>query len=216
MSQNRTFFKQDFWLMAVLFLGLSTATFAQPAGSTLKPSPSTPTPPADNSAANPPAATAPRTISKGQAIYLVRSTLMTLNDADRSGNYTVLRDLAAPEFQNKNSAADLAQSFGDLRRRKFDLFAVSFASPQFSSDPALDSSGKVRLMGFFPTQPLQINFDLTFESVNGQWRLFAISVATPAAPKQQSSVSPPSSAPEKKGKAFYNVRLFSGMAGWRW
>ena len=71
-------------------------------------------------------------------------------------------------------------------------------------------------MGFFPTQPLQINFDLTFESVNGQWKLLAISVATPAAPKQQSSVSPPSSAPEKKGKAFYNVRLFSGMAGWRW
>src|SRR5215471_18415075 len=123
MSQNRTFFKQDFWLIAVLFVGLSTAAFAQPAGSTMKPSNApTATPPA----AKPPAATAPRTISKGQAIYLVRSTLMTLNDADRSGNYTVFRDLAAPEFQNRNSAADLAQSFGDLRRRKFDLFAVSF------------------------------------------------------------------------------------------
>ena len=29
-----------------------------------------------------------------QAIYLIRSTLLTLNDANRSGNYTVLRDLA--------------------------------------------------------------------------------------------------------------------------
>ena len=107
-------------------------------------------------------------------------------------------------------------SFLDLRRRKFDLFAVSFAPPQFNPDPSVDASGRVRLMGFFATQPLQINFDLTFESVNGEWKLFAISVATPPAPKQQSSLSPPASSPQSKGKAFYKVRLFSGMAGWRW
>jgi len=55
----------------------------------------------------------------------VRSTLLTLNDANHSGNYTVLHDLAAPDFQAKNSAADLAQSFADLRRRNFDLFAAA-------------------------------------------------------------------------------------------
>jgi hypothetical protein len=215
MSKNRTFSKQSAWLMAALFLWLSSAALAQPAGSTMKPNNvSTATPPADTTAAKP--AAAPRTISKGQAVYLVRSTLMMLNDANRSGNYTVLRDLAAPEFQSKNSAADLAQSFLDLRRRKFDLFAVSFAPPQFTPDPALDSSGRVRLTGFFATQPLQIKFDLTFESVAGEWKLLAISVATPAAPKQQSSLSPPASSPQQKGKPFYNVHLFSGMAGWRW
>jgi hypothetical protein len=34
---------------------------------------------------------------------------LTLNDANRSGNYTVLRDLAAPDFQGRNTAADLSQ-----------------------------------------------------------------------------------------------------------
>jgi hypothetical protein len=38
------------------------------------------------------------------------------------------------------------------------------------------------LTGYFPTRPLQINFDLIFQSVAGQWRLFGISIATPEAP----------------------------------
>jgi hypothetical protein len=57
----------------------------------------------------PPAQNLP--VSVEQAFYLIRSTLLTLNDANRSGNYSVLRDLAAPDFQAKNSAADLADSF---------------------------------------------------------------------------------------------------------
>ncbi len=56
-------------------------------------------------------------VSLEQALYLIRSTLITLNDANRSGNYTVLRDLASPEFQGNNTAADLSQIFADLRKR---------------------------------------------------------------------------------------------------
>jgi hypothetical protein len=52
-------------------------------------------------------------VSLEQALYLIRSTLLTLNDANRSGNYTVLRELAAPDFQVKNSAADLGVIFAD-------------------------------------------------------------------------------------------------------
>jgi len=222
MSPKKTLYQHEsslIALIAMLFLTMNAVAFAQPA--TTQPGTSQRTtsnvsaaiPPAKDSPAKP---AAPQPISTWQATYLVRSTLMMLNDANRSGNYTVLRDLAAPEFQRNNSAADLAQSFLDLRRRKFDLFAVSFSSPQFSPDPSVDSSGRVRLTGFFPTQPLQIRFDLTFESVDGQWKLFAISVATPEAPKQQSSLSPPPSSQPHSGKPFYNFRLFSGTAGWRW
>jgi hypothetical protein len=121
-------------------------------------------------------------MSSAQALYLVRSTLLTLNDANRSGNYTVLRDLAAPGFQANNTAADLGQLFANLRRRNFDLFAAALLTPQFTSAPATDAEGRVHLMGFFPTRPLEIGFDLTFQSVAGQWRLFAMSVSTPAAP----------------------------------
>jgi hypothetical protein len=156
-----------------------------------------------------PPATAPKSnpsISLTQALYLIRSTLLTLNDANRSGNYSVLRDLAAPGFQQKNSAADLALIFSDLRRRNFDLFAVALAAPQLAAAPARDHQGMLRLTGLFPTRPQQINFDLLFQDVAGQWRLFGISVQTPEAPplpqvKQQGATSVASKrAPAGKGQ----------------
>jgi hypothetical protein len=154
-----------------------------------RPNPKPPSPaPAHQPAPAAPQAKLP--VSIEQALYLIRSTLLTLNDANRSGNYTVLRDLAAPDFQAKNSAADLARIFADLRGRNFDLFAVAIAAPQLTAPPALDPQNMLRLTGFFPTRPLQINFDLLFQNVAGQWKLFAISVATPQAPPQAQRESP--------------------------
>jgi hypothetical protein len=122
-------------------------------------------------------------VSTEQALYLIRSTLLTLNDANRSGNYTVLRDLAAPDFQARNTAADLSQSFSDLRRRNFDLYGAALLAPQLTAVPALDQRGFLHLAGYFPTRPQQINFDLLFQNVANQWRLFGISIATPDAPQ---------------------------------
>jgi hypothetical protein len=124
----------------------------------------------------------PSMVSVEQGLYLIRSTLLTLNDANRSGNYSVLRDLAAPGFQAKNSSADLAEYFSDLRRRHFDLFSVAIAAPQLTSVPTIDGNKMLRLTGYFPTIPLQIHFDLLFQNAGDEWRVFAISVATPKAP----------------------------------
>lgn len=124
---------------------------------------------------------APLAIPLDQALYLIRSTLLTLNDANRSGNYSVLRDLAAPDFQTNNSAADLALIFTDLRQRRFDLFAAAVAVPQMSAAPALDAQGRLRLTGYFPTNPLRIEFDLLYQKVGERWRLFGIAIATPPA-----------------------------------
>jgi hypothetical protein len=89
--------------------------------------------------------------------------------------------------------------FADLRRSKIDLFAVALLGPQLSTAPYLDPGKMLRLTGYFATRPLQINFDLTYEVVNGQWRLYAISVATPAAPPEQAHQAPPPAAPKRKG-----------------
>src|SRR5260370_34867190 len=88
-------------------------------------------PAAGRGGAEKPAQPAP-SVDPGQALYLVRSTLLTLNDANRSGNYTVLRDLAAPDFHARNSAAHLPPSFADLRRRNFDVFGAALLPPRSS------------------------------------------------------------------------------------
>src|SRR5262249_15775942 len=114
-------------------------------------------------------------------------------------------------FQARNTAADPAQSFSDLRRRNFDLFAGALLAPQFTPDPALDSSGRLRLTGLFATRPLQISFDLTFQSVSAQWRLLMVSVATPEAPRLQSQFERP--AQSHVAKPFCGLHALSGMAG---
>jgi hypothetical protein len=151
--------------------------------------------PAAKKQAPPPAVAAPAPqplpVNVEQALYLIRSTLLTLNDANRSGNYTVLRDLAAPDFQARNTAADLSQIFADLRRRNFDLFGAALLAPQLTAAPAVDADKRLRLSGFFPTRPLQINFDLSYQVISGQWRLFGIAIATPEAPPLAAQIQPP-------------------------
>jgi hypothetical protein len=117
-----------------------------------------------------------------QALYLIRSTLLTLNDANRSGNYSVLRDLAAPGVQARYTPADLAQIFSGLRENHVDLSAVALAAPQLSGPPALEAHGDLRLTGHFPTQPRQINFNLQFQIVAGHWKWLELSVTAPDAP----------------------------------
>jgi hypothetical protein len=80
-------------------------------------------------------------------------------------------------------------------RRNFDLFAVAVTAPQLTASPALDANRLLRLTGLFPTRPLQINFDLVFEVVNGRWCLDGISVATPEAPPQAEAAQQPANPP---------------------
>jgi hypothetical protein len=133
-------------------------------------------------------------------VLLVRGTLMTLNDAIQTGNFTVMRDKSAPGFRDANSAARLGQIFSDLAKSGVDLSVVSVITPQLTATPTLDQAkGMLNIQGYFPTQPQQINFELLYQSVGGRWRLFGLSVqpakATPpapvAAPASPSAAAPP-------------------------
>ena len=57
---------------------------------------------------------------------LIRSTILAVNQANQTGNYTVLRALASPRFQKGNSKAQLAKIFAGLRKRKLDLTPIMF------------------------------------------------------------------------------------------
>ncbi|TJV68455.1 MAG: hypothetical protein E5X76_28995 [Mesorhizobium sp.] len=133
-----------------------------------------------------PAPTAPAwPANAAQAIYLARSTMMALQQAVETGNFTVLRDMGSPGFRAQNTAADLAIRFQALRQSGADLTAVAVVAPQLSTPPFLDPQKQLHLVGLFPTQPLEIDFDLSFENVDNRWRISAIGVTTAPAPKGQ-------------------------------
>lgn len=123
-----------------------------------------------------------------KVVLLLRATLNTLNDALQTGNFTVLRDMGAPGFRDATTAARLSQSFSDLASKGVDLSVVSIIAPQLTDPPALDQAkGMLRLKGYFPGQPVQINFEMLYQAVDGRWPLFGLSVQPGA-----SSPPPPS------------------------
>jgi pyruvate/2-oxoglutarate dehydrogenase complex dihydrolipoamide acyltransferase (E2) component len=153
-------------------------------------------PPAQQAA---PSAPKPAQIDRNGVLMLVRSSLLALDHANKTGNYTVLRDIGAPGFQGANTAARLAEIFAKLRNDKVDLSGVAVIDPQLSLLPQIEANGMMRMSGFFPSVPSQVNFDLLFAPVDSQWRLFGISVnigqSGPVAPSP-----PPSPAPAPAAK----------------
>ena len=109
-------------------------------------------------------------------IMLVKNAITAVNHGNITGNYTVLRDLGSAGFRKKNTAAQLAVIFQDLRRRKVDLSPILVLDPQFTQAPTVEQSGQLQLMGFFATQPLLVRFSLAFQRVDGGWMLDMVSL----------------------------------------
>ena len=149
------------------------------------------------------AAPKPASIDRNGVLILIRSTLLALDHANKTGNYTVLRDLGAPGFQ-VNTAARLGEIFADQRRNNLDLSGVAAIDPQLSLLPQIEANGFMRLAGFFPSIPRPVNFEMIFAPVDGQWRLFGLSVALgqsgSAAPPPPVASKPPA-APHKRTAA---------------
>jgi hypothetical protein len=122
---------------------------------------------------------------------MIRTTIVALNQANQTGNYSVLRDLGAPGFQAANTPTRLAELFAELRNRNFDLAPVLFFDPKLVRPAAVQPNGLLRLSGFFPTAPQRVDFDLAFQLVGGSWRLFAIAVDTSPAPDGVEAAKPP-------------------------
>lgn len=140
------------------------------------------------------AAPRPAAIDRNGVLILVRSTLDALNQANETGNYTVLRDLGATSFQQTNTDARLAEIFSSLRAQKIDLSGVVVLDPQLTLLPQIENNGAMHMAGFFPSVPVQINFELAYLPVAGHWRLSGISVGIGSPSPVASASTPPPAA----------------------
>jgi hypothetical protein len=184
--------------LVLLPLSLLTGT-APPALGQVKPAQKTPQPAQSGSPQQAkPQASMPDAHRLG---ILIHTSLIALNQANLTGNYSVLRDLAAPGFQSANSTAKLADIFSHLRGQKLDLSPIVLFTPKLVRHPAIDERGLLTLSGFFDTQPLQVRFELLFQPVAGQWRLFGVSVNTVPANPAMADASRGGQAPQSAAKA---------------
>jgi hypothetical protein len=108
-------------------------------------------------------------------LMLIRNTLTLVNHGNLTGNYTVLRDLSTAQFRQRNTAADLAATFANLRQQKLDLSPVLVIQPQLTQ-PAEIVDGRMHLAGVFPTRPQAVQFSLAFQQVEAGWMIDEVSL----------------------------------------
>jgi hypothetical protein len=112
---------------------------------------------------------------------LIKSSLIALEQANSTGNYSVVRDLGTPAFREKFDQASLSAVFTNLRSKGVSLNPILVLAPNLTKQPEITPQNQLHLVGSFPTQPLQIQYELWFIKLNEAWRIEGISVdAVPA------------------------------------
>lgn len=118
----------------------------------------------------------PRLVSGPEISTMIRSTIVAIDQANATGNYTVLRDLSALSLYYNRSATDLADIFKPLRERGDPLSDVILQDPMMSEEPKLTNDGLLQLKGWFPRKQENLTFEMTFRFEFGAWRILSVSL----------------------------------------
>jgi len=126
-------------------------------------------------------ARAPSVPSDTVLARLVWSTMIALDNANRTGNYSVLYALGSPAFQQQNPPQQLFDNFTSLRQNRIDVGRTIFLTPTYYIPPAILQDGSLRLRGGFEDGAKSVRFDLIYSNVGGGWQISAMSVVEMAA-----------------------------------
>jgi len=107
---------------------------------------------------------------------LVKSILLTLNDAVSTDNFTVLHSKISKPFRDQFPPDKLRAVFKDLieKRAVFDAVVAKPVVPD--GDARIDDNGVLRLKGRFETMPKQVRYQLGFIPSDGLWKLSGITI----------------------------------------
>ena len=107
---------------------------------------------------------------------LVKATLLTFNDANVTGNYTVMHAKLSKPFRDEFSPERLAAAFKVFRDNRID-FDLIVAKPPVESQPArVSDKGVLMLYGYFDTTPSRVHYELEYIMSDGEWRPIRINV----------------------------------------
>lgn len=109
-------------------------------------------------------------------LTLTRATLVALAHANETNDYSVLYALTAPSFRASNTEVGLASAFAPLRAARIDLLQATVIEPTFNPAPFIESGNRLVVRGAVAIQPAPMRFELTFEPVDGVWRLSGLAL----------------------------------------
>lgn len=128
---------------------------------------------------------------------LVKASLLSFNDANITGNYTVFHAKLSKPFRDQFPPERLQQSFKEFADKQIDIELIGALKPTYEPAPIVDASGKLVVKGWFPTEPMLVAFNLDFIPSDGEWKLISINVKTVDPPSTPPASTPPASTPKQ-------------------
>ena len=114
--------------------------------------------------------------SDDQQEILIRTTLMTFNDANMTGNYSVLHAKASKEVQAQLSIEKLFETFKPFRTNRLFFEDIVYEDYDSYEDAKFDSDGALVLAGVFKTDRVKVSYRLKFLKNDTVWKWSGINV----------------------------------------
>ena len=107
---------------------------------------------------------------------LVKGTLLTLNDAVATENFTVFHAKLSKPFRDQFPPEKLKAVFRNLID-KHAVFDAVVAERMISDEEAkVDDKGVLKLKGHFETTPKRVKYELGFIQSEGAWKLSGVTI----------------------------------------
>jgi hypothetical protein len=113
---------------------------------------------------------------------LVKASLLSFNDANVTGNYTVFHAKLSKPFRQQFSPEKLKETFREFAEKDIDIDIIAAMKPTYDPAPLIDDNGKLVVKGSFPTEPARVVFELDFIPSDAEWKLVRINIKTTRAP----------------------------------
>jgi hypothetical protein len=107
---------------------------------------------------------------------LIRSTLMTFNDANMTNDYSVLFAKASKQFQAQITLDKMQAAFEAFRKNELFFEDVVTADYDSYEKASIDGEGALVLAGVFKTDDMQVKYRIRYVQNNKLWKLLGINV----------------------------------------
>ena len=107
---------------------------------------------------------------------LVKTTLLTFNDANLTGDYAVLRARLSKPFRDQFPVEKLKAIFKDFADKEIAIDPIAALPPVTTDAANIDDNGILTLTGYFDTKPKQVKYRLRYIPSDGSWRAIGIKV----------------------------------------
>jgi hypothetical protein len=107
---------------------------------------------------------------------LIKTSLLTLNDANLANNYVVLHARLSKPFRDQFTPDQLKKAFKTFADQKADWGIIAAKPPVPTEEAKIDDNGALLLRGYFDTRPSRVYYDLDFVPSENEWKVIKLNV----------------------------------------